>query len=177
MKEKPNLLRYLKGLLVNTCYLGALLTSSPSVAKTFTTTSMDVVRTPGVGFQASIAHPPTLAELNSCNFDDNDVHLEEAGLKSGSRYVRLMWQDFEPEDDDFGEGANDAYGINMLRRILDCSHAEGKAVDLRIQLAWPKFPTNKNASRNFPVGEQHSLGSVDVYRSHKNTEAKQSIPM
>lgn len=158
MKEKPNLLRYLKGLLVNTCYLGALLTSSPSVAKTFTTTSMDVVRTPGVGFQASIAHPPTLAELNSCNFDDNDVHLEEAGLKSGSRYVRLMWQDFEPEDDDFGEGANDAYGINMLRRILDYSHAEGKAVDLRIQLAWPKFPTNKNASRNFPVGEQHSLG-------------------
>lgn len=137
---------------------GSMLMFNVATAATFSTTPNDVVRTPGVGFQATLSHPPTLQQLRSCNFDDNDTELEAAGLKSGTRYVRLMWQDFEPVDDDFGYDSNDAFGINMLRQILDCSHREGKAVDLRISLAWPGFPKDRNASRGFPAQQQRSLG-------------------
>lgn len=142
-----------------------MLISGTSYAATFTTSPTDVVRTPGVGFQATLSHPPTLAQLNSCNipytFDDNDEELDAAGLKSGTRYVRLLWQDFERFDDNFGESSNSNFGINMLNKILDCSHAEGKAVDLRVHLAWPSFPMDRNASRGLPLNQQWSLGLPD----------------
>ncbi len=140
---------------------------------TFSTSPNELVRTPGVGFQSSISHPPTLEQLNNCDFSDGTDGLEDAGLMSGSRYVRLLWQDFEPENDNFGTGENDAFGINMLRKILDCSYEEGKSVDLRISLAWPEFPIDHNDDRpDLPNDDgQYSLGLPNWLKSIDGFEA------
>ena len=93
------------------------------------TESFQQLRTPGLGYQESIDTMPSQAEIDSCSFNDNSTNLDNAGLKAGSKYVRMMWQDFEPTDDNFQ--------FVKLDQIIECAHNEGKSIDLRVMLSWP----------------------------------------
>lgn len=102
--------------------------SNSLFAATFTESFVQL-RTPGLGYQESVNAMPTQAQLDSCNFDDNHSNMTNAGLKSGSKYVRMVWQEFEPSDDDFQ--------FAKLDQLIQCAFVEGKSVDLRVMLSWP----------------------------------------
>ena len=95
-----------------------------------------------MGFQESIAAMPTDVELDACVFNDNHQNITDAGLKAGSKYVRMVWQDFEPTDDNFQ--------FDRLDKILDCAHDEGKSVDLRVMLSWPGRWHNQGEWQGLP---------------------------
>ncbi len=115
------------------------------------TESYEILRTPGVGFQEGISHKPYFTE-GECEIEDNSENLDAAGVKSGSKYVRLLWQDIEPSDNNFTAAQN------TIDEILRCAGKEGKSVDLRIHMAWPAFPTDHNWRFGWSDQKQRSVG-------------------
>ncbi len=98
---------------------------------------------PGVGFQDPVRFLPTQNQLNRCisdkgnlepndgftQFESNRKELNNAGLQTGAMYVRLNWQQFEPNDND--------WQFQRIDDLLECARLRGQAVDLRVMLTDP----------------------------------------
>lgn len=94
------------------------------------TEHFDQVQTPGVGFQDFVGARPTPWMLTTCRLEGNELSAPDtAGLEGGSIYVRLLWRDIEPTEDN--------YDWAMLDRIFECAEQQNKTVDLRVMLSFP----------------------------------------
>ena len=147
------------------CLLVAMTLSGVTNADSFTE-SNEVLRTPGVGIHAGISHPPTPKERATCSFVSDSEKDEKAGLKPGAFYMRLLWQDIETSDD--------VFDLQMLEEVLDCAHKKGKAIDFRVQLAWPNYPKYHNKSRGLDPNKQYSMGLPDWLKEKRGFKSKQT---
>lgn len=92
---------------------------------------------PGTGFQDPVRVLPSNAALDQCiasggqntPFESNRTRLEAAGLLTGALYFRVMWQQVEPNDND--------WQFERIDKLLTCANLRGQAVDLRIMLTDP----------------------------------------
>lgn len=122
----------LRSALLAIALLFGLITVNPPAAAAAETVTInpvehfDLMASPGVGFQDFVAQVPNSSQLAACNYDTT---VDQAGLKGGSLYVRLLWRDLEPT-----EGQ---YAWPMLDRLFECAKQRNQTVDFRLMVSWP----------------------------------------
>lgn len=100
-----------------------------SAAETVTinpTEHHEIMSVPGAGFQDFVARVPSAQQLAECTYDTT---VDEAGLSGGSLYVRLLWRDLEPEEDQ--------YAWPLLDRLFECAEQRNQTIDFRVMVSWP----------------------------------------
>ena len=111
---------------------------------------------PGVGFQEPNRALPTGPQLDFCIANgftpgsaqsnsvgevfNNRKKLEDAGIKTGSTYLRINWQQIEPNNND--------WQFDRIHKFLECANKRGHAVDFRVMLTDPSNP--KNTQKGLP---------------------------
>ena len=93
------------------------------------TESSEQLRTPGVGLQDFMTRMPTEQQLASCSLASKLESDDPLDPKTGSIYLRMLWQHFEPT-----EGK---YAWDKLDRVLECAAEKGQSVDIRLMLTYP----------------------------------------
>ena len=98
-----------------------------SATSTITPTEhFELMTSPGVGFQDFVARVPSEEQLADCRYDTS---VEQAGLAGGSLYVRLLWRDLEPVEDQ--------YAWPLLDRLFECAEQRNQTIDFRLMVSWP----------------------------------------
>lgn len=118
-------------------FVAASLASAPVEAYAPTTVTVNptehyrLIQTPGSGFQDFVGLMPSSADLQSCNLEGGQTTAsDQAGLKGGSIYLRLLWRDIEP--------AEGQYRWPEIDQIFICAKQQNKTIDFRLMLSYPE---------------------------------------
>ncbi len=166
----------------------SLLLTNISNAADFTFTPLSLseqLARPGVGFQEPNRKLPNNAQLDFCIANgftpgsaqsnsvgevfNNRKNLEDAGIKTGSTYLRINWQQIEPNNND--------WKVDQIHKFLECANKRGHAVDLRVMLTDPSNPDNtKRGLPNWVNGLMANEAPNLRYWSDFNNDFSYPVP-